>query len=276
MQPKDPASDPAKKDPKAERDPAQQAQQKDAATDRAAQDRELSKHPRFREVLAERDGYQKDAEQFREITRYMDEQGLSHDEVADAIELSALLRNDPAAAREVVQKIAEALDGTLGNVLSDDLKAKVDSGEMTEEAALEVSRARAKTTRSERRVETVTAAQQRTQDEAAMRERNTGILKAVGTWEAEQLKLDPDFAQIKPLIGVMVRNILFGRKEGYKDPADAVAVVKQAYAMATNEIKRWNLPGKKLGNHQSGGGGQGNPQPASAPKDLRDALSRAL
>lgn len=278
--PKDPASDPANSDPNKpdpkRKDGDDPAQAKDPAAEREAQDRELNKNPRFREIVAERDGFKKDAEQYRTITRYMDEQGLSHDEVADAIELSALLKNDPEAARSVVQKIAEALDGTLGNTLPEDLKAKVDSGEITEEAALEVSRARAKTSRAEQRTNALTETMKKSDETAAQTQLKQQIIKDVGTWETDMAKRDPDFAKIKPLVGVMVRNILFARGKGYESAADAVEVVKKAYGMAQNEVKRLAPAGQqRRGHHQSGGGGRGN-QPASEPKSLKEAMGAAL
>lgn len=278
--PKDPSSDPANKDPKKpdpkRTDGTDPAQAKDPAAEREAQDRELNKNPRFREVVAERDGYKKDAEQFRGLTRYMDEQGLSHDEVADAIELSALLKNDPEGALAVVQKITEALNGTVGNTLSDDLKAKVESGELTEEAALEVSRSRAKADRAGKRVETVTQTMKQNDDNAALQQRKTDIIKAVGAWETEQAKLDPDFAKTKPLVGIMVRNILFARGKGYENTEDAVKVVKDAYKMAQNEIKRLSpQQQQRRGHHHAGGGGHGN-QPASEPKSLKEAMGAVL
>ena len=280
QEPKDPASDPANKDPnKSESsrvDGKDPAQAKDSAADREAQDRELQKNPRFREVLQERDSFKKDAEQFRGLTRYMDEQGLSHDEVADAIELSALLKNDPEGALEVIKNITQALDRTVGNELPDDLKAKVESGEMTEDAALEVSRARAKTTRATQRAESATKTVQRTQEDAALTERKNAIIKGVGAWEAQAAKLDPDFAQIKPLIGVFVRNILFARGKGYDSPEDAVNVVKQAYGMAQDQVKRLTQSQQpRRGHHTAGGGGHGT-QPASEPKSLKDAMAAAL
>lgn len=276
LEDKDPSSDPANKDPKPKPDGADPAAKDPAADPRAAQDKELDKNPRFQAVTRERDAFKPDAEQYRNIKAYMDENGLKHEQVADALELSALLVNDPEKGLAVIEKIRETLNGTLGNTLPDDLKAKVDSGEMTEDAALEVSRARAKTNRADRRVESVTKSAQETKDAAAHEAHVTAIRSKVDGWEAQVAKTDPDFAKKRGLIGVMVRNILFARGDNFKDANDAEAVMRQAYVMANHQIKSLTpAPQARRGIIPSSGP-RGTSIPASEPKSLGEAMSRAL
>lgn len=275
LEDKDPSSDPAKTDPKTKTE-AVQPGAKDPAAE-AAQDKELDKNPRFQAITRERDGLKPDAEQYRNIKAYMDENGLKHDQVADALELSAQLVNDPEQGLKTIDKIREVLNDILGNTLPAELQAQVDSGEMTEAAALEVSRARAKTNRADRRVESVTKSQKDADAERANEARVTGIRTKVDAWENDVKVRDPDFAKKRGTIGMNVRAILFARGENFKSEDDAVAVMKQAYSLTNHQIASLSpKPQARRGHQPSGGGARGASIPAAEPKTLGEALSRAL
>lgn len=235
----------------------------------------FDKIPRFQELSGQVKALEPDANQWRAVTRYMDETGLSTEDVADALQLHALMKADPVKGREALATILAAMDKNLGNVLADDLKAKVDTGELTEDAALELSRARSAAARAEGRATAVTTRATKQDQDNAHRQMVNDIRSGIGTWEAEAMKTDPDFEKKRGSIGIMVRNILHARGQPYQSAQDALDVVKQAYALANDFIKQLTPgPSPRAGSLDSGGSRRvANTAP---PKTLFEALNRAL
>jgi hypothetical protein len=147
-------------------------------------------HPRWKEVIAERDGFREDAGRFREIEGFMQSHGLTGEEVAEGFDIMAKLKSgDPARLGEVRDYFATRLaflDDALGNVLPDDLQQKVANGEIDEAAAKEVARLRAtdklRTANDERRQE----ADAETKAREATQANAQACATAVDDWEKQR------------------------------------------------------------------------------------------
>src|SRR3990167_2178150 len=156
-------------------------------------------HPRWKAVLAERDSFKEPAERYGLIEGFMQQHGLSTEEVAEGYEVMALLKSgDPAklaTARQWFSDRLEFLDGTLGNVMPTDLQQRVDDGLLDEEGAKEVARARADAALLKARdaaTTTATIAEQGRQQAAAITE---VVTSAVQGWEERTKAADPDYAK---------------------------------------------------------------------------------
>ena len=86
---------------------------------------------------------QKDADAYRGLSSFMQDNNLTADDTRDALEIAALLNTNPVEASKRLQPILTKLAEVTGNTLSDDLQAVVDIGRITEARALELSRSRA-------------------------------------------------------------------------------------------------------------------------------------
>ena len=178
------------------------------------------------------------AQQYQQITSYMEEYGLTANDVAQAFTITALFKNDPARAREELMKRIDMLDQQIGNKLSDDLKKKVEDGSLDEEAALELSRSRANAERerqlreaTEKKVETETAQRQ----EAEVR---TKVQTAVTQWQQSKIQSDPDFSQKAEMLDAYVRGMV--AKQGQPKTAEqALKMADEAYAAVNKQIERF-------------------------------------
>jgi hypothetical protein len=149
----------------------------------------FAKHPRFRQLLKQRNEFKDGAERYGNVERFLKQNGVSAEEASQALTISALLKNDPVQAWQTLKPIVQKLLVDAGEVLPQELKARVESGELTVEAANEIARERASRTSIERK--------QKTTEEQREEERQTAHINslrdAANTWAAERKAKDPNF-----------------------------------------------------------------------------------
>lgn len=157
----------------------------------------FSKHPRFKKLIAQRNELRVDATRYRNVQAFLDTNGLSADEAGDILVIGALAKTNPAEAWQRVKPWVQKLLVAAGEVLPEDVQQRVQAGEISHEAALELTRARAA-------AQSMQAAQSfREQQEAARRQReaSNSILGAASAWEEDRRLKDPNFsAKQEPLM----------------------------------------------------------------------------
>jgi hypothetical protein len=147
------------------------------------------KHPRFQQLLRAKKDAEVDAVRYRNVETFLDRSGLAADEAADGLEVLGLAKTDPVSAWERVKPWVEKLAVAAGVIMPSDLQQRVQAGELTREAALELSANRAK-------VSSYTAKQQFDQQQAERRQQieyQNSIVNAASNWEAERKLKDPNF-----------------------------------------------------------------------------------
>lgn len=188
----------------------------------------FNKHPRFREVIADLKEARVDAQRYRNVETFIEEQGLSADEAAGMLQIAGLMKTNPAEAwkrmQPVVQKVLEAA----GELLPDDLKQMVTEGKISPEGAMEVSRSRAAVKSTEFRQE-FDQQRQQSRQQIESRSANQG---AVSSWETERRGRDPNFDAKMPAIQKEV--VWLQAKEGRPNTPDGVrAQLQKAYDAAS-------------------------------------------
>lgn len=156
----------------------------------------FNKHPRFQEVLGKLKTAEVDAGRYRNVQSFLDQQGLGAEEAAELLIIGGLIKTNPAAAWERMKSKVQQVLIAAGEVLPDDLKAMVGNGEMSREAAMQVSRSRAQ-------LESLRVSQQFGQQQAQAREQANAaqaIQNAVGNWESERRLRDPNFEAKMPAL----------------------------------------------------------------------------
>lgn len=182
------------------------------------------KHPRFQHLVRKTKALEGDARQFRQASDYMEAHGVSHQEFASHLELVALSKTDPAKAWEIAKPIVQQLLIAAGEVLPDDLKQMVASGQMTEQAAAEVSRSRARV----KSVETGQTFAQQRQERLQQRQAGEALVNTAATWEQDRRAKDPNFEAKQPLLMREVAYLI--RIEGQPTTPEGVrAQLEKAY-----------------------------------------------
>lgn len=180
-------------------------------------------HPRFKELVREKNAFradaqrhQRDAEQFRTVQDFMEQNGLVAEEAAELLIVGGLMKTNPAEAWRRVKPVIQQLLIAAGEVLPEDLQGRVQRGEMSADAALEVSRARA----GVQSVHATRSFEQQRADQQRQRETQTSLRAAAETWQAERERKDPNFAgKLEPLMDRVAR---LQRQEGVPNTPAAV------------------------------------------------------
>lgn len=174
-------------------------------------------HPRWREMSSEnrilKVAKEKNEEAIKslepkartldDLSTFLSNNSLGKEDFASALSIMQAIRNDPSKALELLQPIVGELEGLVGVRLSPDLQAKVDSGELNAQHALEISRARGGERLARSRAESIEQRQQREADDRRRGDEEAQlnvVVDTINAAEAEWAKRDPDAAKLRPLL----------------------------------------------------------------------------
>lgn len=133
------------------------------------------------------------AAEFDKIDTFIKNAGLSPQDVGSTLQIAAMLRSEPAKARERLLPIMAELDRILGETLPPELQQRVDAGYLTVEDARAVARSAADAKLARERLGQVTEQQTRENEAAATKQSIDSTVTAVETWEKQKAATDPDW-----------------------------------------------------------------------------------
>lgn len=175
-----------------------EAEEQDGGEDDDYADVPFNQHPRFQHLIRTRDKLKKDleaantdAQQYRNIENFLQTNNLSGQEAADGFEIMALMKANPQEAWKRLQPIMQDLLVAAGEVLPNDLRQRVQTGEISQEAAVEISRQRARATTLETQTQAQKEQWQRQQQEQAQ----AAIRDTISNWEQNRRLRDPNFGE---------------------------------------------------------------------------------
>lgn len=237
----------------------------------------FNKHPRFQEVLGKLKTAEVDAQRYRNVQNFIDQAGLDAAEAADLLTIGGLIKTNPVEAWKRMRPTVEQVLRAAGEVLPDDLVQMVQGGEMSREAALEVSRSRATAAgiqanlsfqeqRAER--QRATDAEQRQMDVVLANQ------SAAQSWEDDRREKDPNFNAKLPDIIAEVKRL---QELGYR-PVSADGVTDQlnrAYRAVNARLQPRQLQARPALRPVNGGQVSGNTRPA-APQSTLDIINAEI
>jgi len=200
--------------------------------DKEYSDVPFNKHPRFIQVIGKLKAAEQDAGRYRNVQGFLDSNGVTADEAAETLTVAALAKTNPAEAWKRVQPWVQKLLIAAGEVLPDDLQQQVAEGKLTQEAALQVSRANAlvEGVKVQRTFEQQRAERQQQTDVANAR------LNAAASWESDRRIKDPNFAAKEAALQREVAYLI--HTEGQPKTAEGVTdQLQRAYAAVNKSFK---------------------------------------
>lgn len=214
------------------------------------------------------------AAEFDKIDTFIKNAGLSSQDVGSTLQIAAMLRSDPRAARERLQPIMAELNRILGEELPPEIQARVDQGYLTAEDAKALSRAAADATLAKKQVTAVT---ERQQQEEASRTQQAAIdstLNAIDTWEKTKAKGDPDWhtkqIEVSQLVELAITRKTQELKRPYwPTPAEAVQLSDDALKEVAERHKRFAPKPRSIAPPVST---DASPRSAPAPKNTLDIV----
>ena len=208
------------------------------------------------------------AAQFDELSTWVRSSGMAPEDVSQSLQISALMKSDPIKAVEMVRPIWEELQRRAGVTLPDDLASQVQTGEISETAAAELSRLRREKEHFAGRFEQSQQVNQERQQADQIANLQRSVVSAVGAAEAELSAKDVDFSRKQPMIQQAVQALMM--QEGVPQSAEAAVVQYRKAVKSVNDNLSTILP-KRPGvtQIQNSSGGPQVPAPASAAEALR-------
>lgn len=240
--------------------PGQDDTAEDKSKPEADQKLPFHNHPRWKEMVKERDSFRSDADQFRKITGFMQSNGLTQEEVVDGFKIMALMKTNPAEAYKRIKGYADELAKYSGEIIPDDLKKEVEEGFIAEDKARRLAALEAeKKLRDDR---DAAVAQQR---EAATRK---SIYDSVVNWEQQQKAKDPDWSAKQELVNDQVRLMLQSEQPSTQE--EAIALVERAHSIIKERLARF-VPQRKPLTTVTSASSSASASPA-APRSLEEAI----
>lgn len=217
------------------------------------------------------------------VVEYCRTNGLDQNDFAQALQLAALLKKDPAEFGKAIEPILEGIGVYRGDKLPADLKKKVDEGTMELADAKEFASLRAKVQFGETKVKLTQEqiAQQkadevRKQTASAMNEWRVGKQKEYPDFKRKaDGKPDGFFEQVDDKISALMQqqNADGSWKYPISGPQDAVNLMEAAFKMVSETIKGYK-PKRAPSKHLSSNGSattSSNKDPLKA-KTMEDAI----
>jgi hypothetical protein len=234
------------------------------------------KHPRWQRMVRERDDLRKRIGEFEQKAATLDgfvgrlkSAGLSRDEFNAGMNIMALMKSDPEAAYQAIAPYVATLLQATGRVLPEDLRKQVDDGLISEDNAMEVSRLRARNAHHTARRDVDTKAAR----EAAAGEFKRSIETAIGEWEADWRKSDPDAERKKARVEDRALRIMT-TEGGPRTPAEARKIAQRALEEINEEI-RASVPRPQANRALPHAPSAGTATAAPRPKNMLDAMRTA-
>lgn len=224
---------------------------------------------RIQRLARERDELKEPAQRFQKLQSFMNETGLSSDDVVNTLDIAALIVTDPAKAYERIGEIQYKLAQSLGKVLPPDIQERVDKGVIDEKTGQELAQTRARATHSEQ-VSVKTREQVEAEQQAQFK---SAVSTSVSAWEKTVTARDPDFARKSPLVRDRFMALVQSKQIVLKTPEDAVRGMKEAYKHVNETVKAFSPAARP----------EIRPTPATTataaeprPKSLEDAIRQRL
>jgi hypothetical protein len=202
---------------------------KDKARAEADQKLPFHNHPRWKEVVAERDAYRSEAGEYRKITTFMSQNGLTNEEVVEGFHIMALMKTNPAEAHKKISEYKAQLDAFVGEKLPEDISKKVEEGYLDDASAKELAALKAEKQLYEQRRQ---YAVQQQAEQARM-----SIHSAVVNWEQQQKVKDPDWSAKQELVTDQVKLMLAAEQPN--TPEEALALVERASSIIRDRLSRF-------------------------------------
>ena len=227
------------------------------------------KHPRFKELVQQRNEARESAQKFDVMQNYLTEANLSGEEAAIGLDIMAKMKSDPMAALTALKPYVQQLSQAAGIVMPQDIQTRVDDGYLDEDAGRELAIARAEAARQKQTNEQMVQRQQM----QTQREYVDYLAETVTNWEENARANDPDYDLKEDLIDARVRAMIAERGQTAQNPQEAIQLAQSAYDQVNEKFnsKFGNRPAMKTAS-----GGKLGGSPAPEPQSLQEAIAAAM
>jgi hypothetical protein len=234
-------------------------------------------HPRFRELIQQRNDLRAPAESYKKIEAFLVENAIEPKEASDALNWVALTKSDPEQAWAQIKPRIQDLLLTIGEVLPPDIRAQVQNGQLSADVAKALAKERAKATIAQGRLsfhDQQAEAQRKRQEATAVSEKQAAVSAAARAWDTAVRGRDADYAKKERRLKSEV--LLLQREDGIPDTAEGVKAQLDKALKAVNAEFARAMPRRPGVTPVTGGSVSGSPraQPNSVLEIVQSARAR--
>lgn len=219
------------------------------------------------------------AQQFDQVRGFVDEAGLTTDEVNQGFAVMRDLRRNPIEAYRRLKPIVDQLASMFGEGdLPEDLRQDVALGRITEQRARELVTARSQSSiATTQAAENAKREQERQAAEAHQRTVND-VAGAVTEWEHSKAKTDPDWKVKQPRVTELVELEIVRRQRTdqnyFPTKAEALKISQEALAKVEKEMKAFAPRPRAMSPVTDAGSTRSVAKPTNPVEAARMALSK--
>lgn len=219
------------------------------------------------------------AEKFEQIQRFVDDAGLSKDDVNTGFDVMRNLKNDPFKAYEQLRPIMDQLESIVGVRLPEDLHQAVSQGQLTEAHARELARTRSQATVTSQQLERTTRQQEQDRQRQESEAHVNDVASAVTEWEKTTGSKDPDWKLKQPRITELVELEVMRRQAQnpryFPSKEEAIEISKKALERVETELKALRPTRRAVATTPSADAGSTR-STVAAPKSMLEAAKLGL
>jgi hypothetical protein len=263
-----------KEDPEGKTDADKSSEEEKPEGDEAEEEPPFHKHPAWQKQIAKRKELETQledlapkAERFDQMQTMIAENDLSSDEVSAGFNIMALMKGDPTQALEQLKPYYDALLLATGETLPVELNERVDAGQLSEEDARELQRARIAKGEAEQKVRAVEARDSASQQERLGRDMAAGVSE----WEADWQAKDPDYARKLPFVLDKIKAMRLDAPPP-RNRAEATQMAKDALKQVNDAMKPFQPAKPEIKPTPDGS----SVNAAQAPRNSMEAAQAAL
>lgn len=232
-------------------------------------DTPFHKHPRFKQLIRDRNELRGRATQYDQITDFMDKNQLTPEEVAQGFQLMAMMKiGDPAKAYEELKKLTDNLALASGHRLPEGLAEKVEQGYIDQDTAQDLWREQFK---AQRQAAITQEENQRFRQQQQSSHTNS-MAQTVTAWEDSVRESDPDYELKAEMIDDRVRALVAERGRP-RNSDEALQYAQNAYQTVSDRLR--SVRGVKQP-MRTAVGGKVSGTPLPEPKSLLDVIQNTL
>lgn len=219
------------------------------------------------------------AQQFQRIVSFVQDAGLSADEMNRTLDVARAIKQDPLRAFEMLTPVYEQLRQLVGDVLPADLQQAVNLGQITEAYARDLARNRSAATLREQQLQRSNERSTVERQRQEISSRWSSAAQAVTEWENSKARSDPDWKLKQPRVTELVELEVLRRAR--QDPnyhpsaEDALEISKKALEKVNEEIKRFRPRPKAIDTITDVASTRSEAKPKTALEAARMALAKA-
>lgn len=241
----------------------------------------------FKKLELDRDKYREQSEQFGQkaqrydtLSGFLGESNITADDFSSGLKIMRAMKNDPAAAYDLLRPVMDALEMSLGHRLPPDLQQKVENGVIDEGTGRELARQRGATaaatshaTEANRRAQALSEERQQAVERQETENYAAVCAHAVSSYESDWMAKDPDYQRKRPFVRDKLVAII--TEEGLPEsPEGAIEQVKKARAEVEGHFATiMPVKTKPVKPLTGGSGGQPKPRPSNPLDVVKNALA---